>query len=579
MSQFSAPSREQRFLLRHIAGLYDLPQTGGHAPLDPELVDAIVRGADDIAENAFAPLDRVGDTEKPYWADGKVTMPPGFREAYAAYVDGGWGSLAGAAAHGGQALPFSLLIMANETLFAANLGFSICFALTTGAIEALEAHGSEALKRTWLPRLMTGEWSGTMNLTEPQAGSDVGALRTMATPAGDGRFRISGQKIFISFGEHDLTDNIVHLVLARTPGSVEGTKGISLFLVPKYRLDADSRPTIDNDVRCVSIEHKLGLNGSPTCIMSYGDRGECFGELIGEEHGGMRAMFTMINNARLNVAAQGVGVAERARQKAAAYARERIQSASADGSSGGEPVAIVRHPDVRRMLMRMNALTQAARALLYYAAGQVDKVHSGDPRARARLELMTPLAKAFCTDTACEVSSLAIQVHGGIGFIEETGVAQHYRDARILPIYEGTNGIQAADLVGRKLVRDDGAEFSRIIEEMRADAADETSLMALCDEVERVARWMLAADVNDRLAGSQPFQTMTSILVAGWLMARQLGAAGAEGAGEGDPFRSAKISSARFFLDCLVPEALGLGASATAGATPLHALDDGMVPA
>ncbi|MBO9695268.1 MAG: acyl-CoA dehydrogenase [Sphingopyxis sp.] len=571
MSDFSAPSREQQFLLRHVAGLHELP-----IALDADLVDAIVEGAADIAENAFAPLDRVGDTVKPRWADGRVTMPPGFCDAYAAYVEGGWGSLAGDTAYGGQGLPFSLMMVANENLFAASLGFSICFSLTTGAIEALEAHGSDAQKRTWLPRLMTGEWSGTMNLTEPQAGSDVGALRTVATPADDGLYRIRGQKIFISFGEHDLTGNIVHLVLARTPDSAAGTRGISLFLVPKYRLDAEGRPTIDNDVRCVSIEHKLGLNGSPTCVMAYGDRGECYGELIGEEHGGMRAMFTMINNARLNVANQGVGVAERARQKAAAFARDRVQSARADGSSGGKPVAIVGHPDVRRMLMRMNALTQGARALLYYAAGQVDRANAGAPEARARLELMTPLAKSFCTDVACEVSSLAIQVHGGIGFIEETGVAQHYRDARILPIYEGTNGIQAADLVGRKLARDGGAELSRLIGEIRGEAGDEATLIALCGEVERVAAWMLAADVNDRLAGSQPFQTMVSVLVAGWLMARQLRVARI-GAEEGDVFVGAKISAARFFLDCLVSEALGLAASATMGAAPLYALDEDML--
>jgi alkylation response protein AidB-like acyl-CoA dehydrogenase len=366
-------------------------------------------------------------------------MPPGFKEAYRAYVEAGWGTLGGPTEYGGQGLPLSLATVVMEDLGSANMAFSLIMMLTPGAVEALKHHGSPELQRTWLLKLVTGEWNGTMNLTEPQAGSDVGALKTRATPRGDGTYSIQGQKIFITFGEHDLTDNIVHLVLARTPDAPAGTRGISLFLVPKFRLGPDGSPAERNDVRCVSIEHKLGINASPTCIMSFGDEGDCLGWLIGPEGGGMRAMFTMMNNARLNVGLQGVSIAERATQAAVGYAQGRVQ-----GSRMGTPAPIIDHPDVRRMLLRMKALTQAARALTYYAAGQTDRAQLGDSAAQARADLLTPLVKAFGTDVGVEVASLGVQVHGGMGYVEETGAAQHYRDARIAPIYEGTNGIQAA---------------------------------------------------------------------------------------------------------------------------------------
>ncbi|WP_313803004.1 acyl-CoA dehydrogenase [Sphingobium sp.] len=537
----------------------------------PDMVEAIVDGAAAFAEREFLPLSRVGDTVGAKWDNGFVRMPEGYRGAYKAYVDNGWGTIDGPVAYGGQGLPFTLATLVLESLGSANMGFSLIAMLTPGAVEALMTHGSLEQQRTWLPKVVSGEWNGTMNLTEPSAGSDVGALRTTAEPLDDGTYRISGQKIFITFGEHDLTENIVHLVLARTPNAPPGTKGISLFLVPKYRLDAKGEPTIDNDVRCVSIEHKLGIHASPTCVMSYGDHGNCIGELVGGELGGMRAMFTMMNNARLNVGNQGVQIAERATQEAIAYAAERVQSARADGSSGGEGVPIIEHPDVRRMLLRMKAQTQAARALIYYAASQVDRSHLGIEGAKARLDLMTPLAKAHATDIGCEVSSIGVQVHGGMGFIEETGAAQHFRDARIAPIYEGTNGIQAMDLVGRKLMGDGGAGMRALIADVRGEGASEPTLMALADAVERVTAWMLGAEVNDRLAGSYPYLTMVSVLTCGWLMARQHDAALATTDGDAT-FLTAKRVIARFYLDLIAPEAMGLEAQAAAGAGLLYAL-------
>jgi len=561
---YTPPIAEQRFVLDHVVRIAELAADDRYAAASPDMVDAILDGAGAFAAGEYAPLNRAGDQIGARWNDGTVTMPPGFRDAYRAFVEGGWGSINGPEAYGGQGLPYALATIVMEDLGSANMGFSLVNMLTPGAIESLIAYGSDAQKDKFLPRLITGEWTGTMNLTESQAGSDVGALRTMATPIGDGNFRIKGTKIFITFGEHDLADNIVHLVLARTPGAPAGTRGISLFLVPKLRDDGSS-----NDVRCVSIEHKLGIHASPTCVMSYGDHDDCIGQLIGAEYGGMAAMFVMMNNARLNVGLQGVQIAERATQQAVAYARERVQSAKA-GGPGREPVAIIEHPDVRRMLMRMKALTQAARALIYYAVGQLDRAHLGDAAARDRLELLTPLAKSWGTDVGCEVASLGVQVHGGMGFIEETGAAQHYRDIRIAPIYEGTNGIQAADLVGRKLGLGGGAPFASLIADMRAEA-ENAGLRGLIDDVEAVGRQLAAASADDRLAASAPFLTMLSVAVAGWLMEMQ----GRIAAGtEGDPaFLAMKQAAARFFVAQIVPEAAGLAAAATAGAAMLYAVD------
>jgi alkylation response protein AidB-like acyl-CoA dehydrogenase len=563
---FTPAVREQRFVLDHVARIADLAATERFADATPDLLDAVLEGAGAFAAGEWAPLAREGDTDGPKWTPDGVKMPAGYPEAYRAYVEGGWGTIGAPGDFGGQGLPFVLASAVLETLGAANMGFALAPTLTVGAIEALLHHGTPEQQAAYLPHLATGAWTGTMNLTEPQAGSDVGALRSRAEPVGDGTWRISGTKIFISFGDHDMADNIVHLVLARTPGAPEGTRGISLFLVPKYRLDADGKPGAFNDVRVVSIEHKMGLHASPTCVLSFGDNNDCIGELIGPENGGMRAMFTMMNNARLNVGLQGVQVAEAATQKAVDYARERIQSARA-GSADKTPVAIVEHPDVRRMLMRMKAQTQAARALVYLASAQVDRAGMGDEAAKDRLEILTPLAKAHGTDLGNEVASLGVQVHGGMGYIEETGAAQFFRDARITPIYEGTNGIQAADLVGRKLGLSNGAAFATLIADMRAEAED-SALRMLIDACDDIGRRLATADADDRLAASYPFLTMLSVAVCGWLMERQ-GRVAADG---DDDFLRMKRAVCGFYVEQIVPEALGLHAAASAPAAALYQL-------
>ena len=544
---FTAPVREQRLILEEVARVGELE--GGP---DSGTIDAVLEGAAALAEGEFAPLLRTGDTIGARWDNGIVTMPDGYKAAWRSFVEGGWMTLAAPEERGGQGLPFVLSAALMDDLNAANVGFALCPMLSMGAIEAIEKHGSDELKHDYLPKIVSGEWPATMNLTEPQAGSDVGALKTRAEPNGDGSWRLKGTKIFITYGEHDLSDQIVHMVLARTAGSSEGTRGISLFLVPKL-LPGGSR----NDLRCVSIEHKMGIHASPTCVMSYGDEGGATGWLIGPENGGMAAMFTMMNNARLNVGLQGIGIAERATQRAVAYALDRKQ-----GQRNRLPVSIADHPDVRRMLLRMRALTMGARALAYYAFGQVDRGTRGDPQAGLRADVLTPLVKAWCTDVGCEVASLGVQVHGGMGYIEETGAAQHLRDARIAPIYEGTNGIQAADLVGRKLGLDGGLAFDGLIADIEAEA-EHPSLIALTDAVEVAAASLRDAAPDDRLAGSYPFLTMTSVMVAGWLVERM---ARSEQADERTK------AAAGFFLMTIVPEALGLGAAAEAGAAALYAI-------
>ena len=542
---FTAPVSDQRLTLNAVVKIGEL----ANGP-DAEMIDAVLEGAAALAEGEFAPLLRTGDTVGARWNHGSVTMPDGFRSAWRAFVDGGWMTLAAPEHHGGQGLPFVMSAALMDDLNAANIGFALCPMLSMGAIEALERHGSDELKRDYLPKIVSGEWPATMNLTEPQAGSDVGALKTRAEPASDGSWKIKGTKIFITYGEHDLSDQIIHMVLARTPGAPEGTRGISLFLVPKILPDGTA-----NDLRCVSIEHKLGIHASPTCVMSYGDTSGAIGWLVGPENGGMAAMFTMMNNARLNVGLQGVGIAERATQRAVAYALERKQ-----GQRNRLPVPIAEHPDVRRMLLRMRALTMGARALVYYAFGQVDRAARGDPGAGLRAEVLTPLAKAWATDVGIEVANLGIQVHGGMGYIEETGAAQHLRDARIASIYEGTNGIQAADLVGRKLGLDGGLAFDELIADIEAEAQN-PGLIALTDAVEVAAASLRDAAPDDRLAGSYPFLTMCSVMMAGWLVERMALSEGAD-----DRARAA----ADFFLTTIVPEALGLGAGAEAGAAMLY---------
>jgi len=573
---YTAPTTEQLFVLDHIVGMKELAEQERYAAAEPDMVAAIVDGVGRFAEAEYLPLSRTGDLEHPKIVDGEVKMPAGFGDAYKAYVENGWGSLAVPEEFGGQGLPISLATVVLECLGSANMGFTLCPVLTVGAIESLIHHGSDEQQQAYLQHLATGHWTGTMNLTEPSAGSDVGALRTTATPVGDGSYKIKGTKIFITFGDHDMTENIVHLVLARTPDAPAGTKGISLFLVPKYRLKDDGTPGEHNDVTPVALEHKLGIHASPTCVLSFGDNEDCIGHLIGGEYGGIRAMFTMMNNARLNVGLQGVQVAERAMQQALTFAAERVQSARAGGPSR-DPVAIIEHPDVRRMLLRARALTQGARSLIYSAFGHLDRANLGDEAAAQRVELLTPLAKAYGTDVGTEVASLNIQVHGGMGFIEETGAAQHYRDIRIAAIYEGTNGIQAADLVGRKLAMAGGGVLASLLADIRAEAGDEKMLMQLVDAVEDIAQWMAGdASVDDRLGGSYPFLTMLSVATSGWLMARQGKAATTLlDKGDGDPaFLKMKQVTARYYNDVIVAEALGLAASAKNGAGALYALSD-----
>ena len=574
MTPFTPPVQDQLLAIRTNAGIAELAQSERFAAAEEDLVEAIVEGVGAFAAGEFAPLNRIGDMEGARLENGVVRLPDGFAEAYDHYVEQGWNAIAAPADHGGQGLPFTLSCNVLENLGAANMAFTLLPILSVGAIDALDHHGSDAQKAKYLPKLVSGEWSGTMNLTEPQAGSDVGALRTTAEPIEDGehagKYRIKGQKIYITWGDHQLARNIIHLVLARTPDAPEGSRGISLFVVPKYHVNADGSPGADNDVRCVSLEHKLGINASPTCVMSYGDNDECIGEMVGGEHGGLRAMFTMMNSARINVGNQGVQIAERALQQAQHYARERIQSARA-GSDDRNPVAIVEHPDVRRMLIRMKSLTEGMRALLYYTAGQFDRGSLGDVAAARRAEVLVPLIKAWGTDTGVEVASIGIQVHGGMGFVEETGAAQHYRDARIAPIYEGTNGIQAADLVTRKLNMESGAVVTALFEDMARDCVDEPALFALAGDCAAVAAWMREeASLDDRLAGSVPFTTMCAVAIAGWQLLRQKRAVDA---GAAPTLREVKEVTTRYFIDHVVPEAGGLKSAATDGASLLYKLD------
>ncbi len=565
---FIAPTADQILAMRVNAGIDKLAATERFAAATPDVVDAIAEGIGAFAAGEWAPLNRVGDTQGAKCSDGRVSLPDGFATAYRAFVEQGWGSIAGPEAFGGQGLPFTLATCVLETLGAANMAFTLLPILTVGAVEAILHHGSAEQQALYLPRLLSGAWAGTMNLTEPQAGSDVGALRTTATPieTGDhaGKYRIAGTKIFITWGEHDLADNIVHLVLARTPGAPEGSRGISLFIVPKFHVAADGSIGARNDLRVVSIEHKLGIHASPTCVMSFGDNDACIGELVGAENAGLKAMFTMMNSARINVGSQGVQIAERALQQARAYARDRVQSPRA-GSGDKAPVPIIEHPDVRRMILKMRALTEGARALLYYTSGQVDRGTLGDAAAQMRAEVLVPMLKAWATDVGCEVTSLGIQVHGGMGFIEDTGAAQHYRDARIAPIYEGTNGIQAADLVTRKLGYEGGGVVQALLADVIAEMDDVPEVAALAKDAAAVAAWMASGDatLDDKLAGSVPFTTMCAVAVTGWQLARQARAGD-------DP---AKLAVTKFFNRTVVPEARGLGAAAMAGAALLYDID------
>jgi len=574
---YRAPVEDIAFTLKHSAGLKRAMDDGLYGDLTEDVVDAVLEEAGKFASTVIAPLNTVGDKHGTPLRDGKVTMPPGWREAYTAWSQGGWNGLAGAEEWGGQGLPHALNSACIEMWNSASMAFGIGPVLTMGAIEALAQHGAAPLRQKYLAKLTTGEWMGTMQLTEPQAGSDVGALRARAERAPDGTYRITGSKIFITYGEHDLTDNIIHFVLARLPDAPPGTKGISLFLVPKFFVGDDGKIGARNDARCHSVEHKLGIHGSPTCTMVYGDGGGATAWLVGEENRGLNCMFTMMNNARLAVGLQGVAIAERATQQAYAYANERKQG-RAEGNG-----AIINHPDVRRMLLTMRALTRAARAICYTTGAAIDGAHRGkDAAARKaadqRASLLTPVAKAFSTDIGMEVASLGVQVHGGMGFIEETGAAQHYRDARIAPIYEGTNGIQAIDLVTRKIPMEGGAVMRGYLNELRrtvaavrstndpAFGAAGTRLADAVDSLERATVWLLGkldGLPDAALAGATPYLRLFASAAGGCALAEDALAAMRLNGGADAPRR---VALARFFAENIAVQAGTLETTVTEGA-------------
>jgi alkylation response protein AidB-like acyl-CoA dehydrogenase len=584
---YRAPVAEIAMALKHGAGLAQALADGLYPDLAEGDVDAVLEEAGRFAADVIAPLNQLGDRHGTPFQDGVVTMPPGWKETYQAWARAGWNGLAAPAEWGGQGLPHAVNAACGEMWNAAAMAFGLGPLLTMSAIEALSRHGSDDLKALYLPKLVSGEWMGTMVLTEPQAGSDVGALRTRAAPAGDGSYRITGQKIFITYGEHDLTDNIIHFVLARLPDAPPGVRGISLFLVPKVLPGADGAPATRNDVRAVSVEHKLGIHASPTCTMMFGDHGGAVGYLVGEPHRGLACMFTMMNQARLAVGLQGVAVADRATQQALAYARERRQG-RAVGARAQESSAIIAHPDVRRMLLTMRGLTAAARCICYATAVALDRSERApDAAARAaaheRASLLTPVAKAFSTDIGIEVASLGVQVHGGMGFIEETGAAQHLRDARIAAIYEGTNGIQAVDLATRKLPQSGGAAVQACLDELRetvagvitandpAFGATGARLAEAVESLERATHWMLR-ELPGRpqavLASATPYLRLFAHAAGGCMLADV--ALAATRGGNGTAHADAHIALARFFANHVAVLSSGLERTVVEGAASVN---------
>ena len=586
MAEYIAPLRDIRFVLEHLVDLASITELPPFEHVDADGVYAVLEENARLMEERVAPLNRVGDLQGSVRNDdGTVTTPEGFKEAYRAYVDGGWGAVPFPPEYGGGAFPWLVGVALQEIMTSANMSFSMLPLLNQGALDMLLHHASEEQREVYLPKMVTGEWTGTMNLTEPQAGSDVGALTTKAVPQDDGTYRITGTKIFITYGEHDMSDNIVHLVLARTPTAPPGTKGISCFIVPKYLVNDDGSLGERNDVTCVSIEHKMGIKASPTCVLSYGEKGEgAVGYLIGEENAGMRYMFTMMNNARLSVGLQGLSIAERAYQMAVEYAKERRQG-RAPGAPAGEQSAIVDHPDVRRMLLTMRASIGALRGIIYANAAAMDRAsrHADEEVRRGAqelVELLTPVSKGWGTDLGVELTSVGLQVFGGMGYIEETGIAQHFRDARIAPIYEGTNGIQAMDLVGRKLPMRAGgavADYLGYIESTvakLAEAGDELASIhtALADglaSLRTATDWLLAhglADPSDALAGATPYLRLFSVVTGGWVMGLQALAARqllADGTGD-KAAHEEKLLDARFFCEQILPQAAALVPAVTA---------------
>lgn len=594
MSQYTAPLRDMRFVLKELVGLDTVAKLPGCEEVTEELVDQILDENARFSAQVIAPLNKSGDIEGSRWEDGKVYTPKGFKAAYKQFIEGGWNALQAPPEHGGQGLPKLVATPVMEMWKSANMAFSLCPMLTAGATEALLLRGTDEQKKTYLPKMVEGTWTGTMNLTESQAGSDLGLVRTRAERDGD-HYRIRGQKIFITYGEHDLTENIIHLVLARLPDAPAGVRGISLFIVPKFIPNADGTPGKRNDVQCASIEHKLGIHASPTAVLVFGEKEGAMGYVVGEENRGLEYMFIMMNAARFAVGLEGLAIADRAYQQALSYAKERLQSRDL-GGGGSQPVPIVRHPDVRRMLMSMKAQIEAMRALGCTVAASLDISHRHPDKAerqkhQAFVDLMIPVVKGWFTENGVDVASTGVQVHGGMGFIEETGAAQHLRDARITPIYEGTTGIQSNDLVGRKLGREGGATAKALIQVMRATEAElgkaegddmaairrsfSAALTAFSDCVEWIAG-NYEKNVKAVHAGSVPFLKLTGIVTGGWQMARSAMVAQralSKGSSE-KAFYEAKIITARFFADHFLTQAPAYRAAIVDGAGAVLALND-----
>jgi 3-(methylthio)propanoyl-CoA dehydrogenase len=594
MNEYTPPLDDMQFVLTHLAGLEAVSHLPGCEDASPDLVAAILEEAGKFAQGVLSPLNRVGDREGARWEEGEVITATGWKKAYAQFCEGGWPALACHPDFGGQGLPKLVSCAVMEMWKSANMAFSLCSMLTSGAIEAVMLRGTDAQKALYLPKMVSGEWTGTMNLTEPNAGSDLAAVRARAIPTPEGQYRVFGQKIFITYGEHDLTENIIHLVLARLPDAPEGVKGISLFVVPKYLVHPDGGLGARNDVRCVSIEHKLGIHASPTCVLSFGDGEGAIGELIGEPNRGLEYMFIMMNEARFAVGMEGLGLSERALQQAIDYARDRIQGTRA-GVRGGGKVPIIEHPDIMRMLMLMKSKTESMRALAYTVAAAFDKAHAHPDEAiraqeQAFVDLMIPVIKGWCTENAVEIASLGVQVHGGMGFIEETGAAQHLRDARITPIYEGTTAIQANDLVGRKIARESGQTVLALMAQMRETAqslqdSDGPELraigMRLAQGVEALGTAVAfivetyPKSIADVLAGAVPFLHLLGTVAGGWQMgyAAQVAQTRRQSHPEEAAFCTAKIATARFYADHVLVQAPSLALTVTEGAASVLACE------
>ena len=595
MTTYAAPIGQMLFVMKELAGLDELATLPGYEEATPDLVAAILDEAGKFATEVLAPINASGDRQGNRWSDGEVATADGFKEAYASFCETGWNGMPAATEFGGQGLPITVSTAVLEMWNSANMAFSLCQLLTLGAVEAIAHHGSDALKNTYLPNMVSGQWTGTMNLTEPQAGSDLAAVRTRAEPRGDGSYAIAGTKIFITWGEHDMAENIVHLVLARLPDAPPGVKGISLFVVPKFLVNDDGSLGARNDLVCASIEHKMGIHASATAVMAFGEKDGAIGYLVGEANRGLEYMFTMMNHARLNVGLEGVAISERAYQQALAYARERVQGRII-GDKSGDKKPILHHPDVRRMLMDMKARTEGTRALAYYVAGCMDRAKAHPDEAvrkqnQSRLELLTPVVKGWCTEVAQGVTWNGIQVHGGMGFIEETGACQHMRDARITTIYEGTTAIQANDLIGRKIAREGGHAMQALIGELKATQESLAghadgglqkigqSLARAITALEQATAWLLAhydSHPQQAAAGAVPYLKLTGNVAGGWLLGR-LALVAHQRMGGGDAeFHGARLVVARYFAEHVLPETAALRDAVVDGAESVLALPEGL---